>query len=133
MKYSEILEIENALKRLGEERLKCWYDVAKNIGIVSKISRQVGELVEAARQRFAKKDEAGQVVYTPIGGGLMRPEFATPEDQKEFDEVLKKINDDEYEVTFHKFPMSRLGDRELQGSIISPLLGVVILEEEEKK
>lgn len=133
MKYAEVVEIERALQRLGQERLSNWYDVAKNIRIAGKVTKEVADLVREAQKRFAKKDEMGEVVFEPAGGELMRPVFATTEDKKAFHEVIKQIDEEERKVSFHKFPMSRLKDLNLPANVMAPLLDVVVTVDEVKE
>lgn len=108
MKYSEIIVNRSVLMEIGKFILprKVSEAIARNLTRMDKEVKFYGEQEGDIINRYAKKDDAGNVVFRDVKKGLL--DFDTPEDEKNFLAEQKDLKNIEVEIEIKKFKSSEL-------------------------
>jgi hypothetical protein len=129
MKYAEIFMIKDALQKLGKERLTVAFEIAKNIRACDKVLNEAQEIAKELHQKYADKDEKGEVKQYPDDKGQMLTKISDPALIKDYQVELAKLDTEEHEVVFTKIKKSQISAEKIPGEILVPLIDTVLVEE----
>jgi hypothetical protein len=127
MRYVQIAMIHQALTALGQERLPVAYEVAKNLKACDKIMVEVRDLLTILFQKYVDRDLSGNIVEYEEDG-QKRNKISDPEQLRQYNEEIAKIDAEDYEIKFTTIPGEKLAGKEIAASILLPLLDVVITD-----
>jgi hypothetical protein len=128
MKFIEIVQIKESLKKLSQERLHVAYEIAKNIRICDKIINETQEIAKELYTKYADVDTNGQVITSRDEEGRETAKISDPEKIKECQEELTKLDREEHDVQFCKINKTKLEAEKLSADILIPLVDVIIIE-----
>jgi hypothetical protein len=131
MKHMQIVDIKNALTTLGKERLPIAYEIAKNIRMCSNVIQETADLSKELFEKFADKDDQGQLINYPVEVPEGQPEqtqmrISDPAKLKSYQVELIKVLDADHTIDFVKIPRSKIQSEKLEASILLPLIDIVI-------
>lgn len=127
MKYAEIMEVRDALVRLGEKDLPVAYEVAKNIRICNSILNETREILQDLHKKFADKDKDGNIIQYEENGQQVS-KITDKEKLAQYQEELRKLDAEEHEVAFLKVSKASFAGKDVPGLVLVPLVDVVITD-----
>lgn len=132
MKYAQIAEVRWAIQGLSTEyTLTIAYQLAKNLVKCKKVMDEIQDLVTDITKQHAVLDAQGNVTYLD-----KKMVFKSEEDEKITNELIEKVNQDEFVLELHKVPFSRIEkfveENGVKGIYLVPLIDVMFVESEEE-
>lgn len=128
MKYKEIVVIKEALEKLGKEPSDALFEIAKNIRICNVIIDEATSLAKDIISKYADREEDGKIKEYPETNGQNTMRVTDPEKMLQLQNNLANLENQEHEVTFVKFSMSKLKNLTLTLDMLIPLIDVIISE-----
>jgi hypothetical protein len=128
MKYAEVFLIKTALEALGKLDLPVTFEVAKNIRACNVVLTEVQELAKELVEKYADRDEAGQLIVTKEGD-FEKYKFNDLVKREHYNQEARKIDLFEHDIKLIKIKRSALPTTGIDISILVPLIDTVIIDE----
>jgi hypothetical protein len=143
--------MREALRQLGNLDLPIPYEIAKNLRRINAALKEPEELMTTTREKYIDKDADGKIIqYALNKSGEIVPfnvdnrkdfepdtrlltKITDKTKLKEFEEQMKAIEKDEFEVDFHEVKMSKLAayleKQGGKGNLFEPLIERIFVED----
>jgi hypothetical protein len=121
---ADVLAISSALGYLNQKETEAWYQIAKNTKKLKAALDDINESKKLVFEKYAEKDEKGEIKFKDQN----KTQIDFGKNEKEADEMWKKIQEEEIEIDFHTFSSNVLAGQKLNSTIITPLIDIIIVD-----